>query len=203
MTNSTATLRFAITWDYRCPYGRIAHDHIVTGLRAGANWKVTFLPFCLGQSHVEEGQSDIWDRPSEDSGIYALQFAISVRDNQPEKFLDLHAALYNYRHDTHGDLTNTDKISEVASEHGVDVEAVRRDLATGRPLGIVKAEHSGYVNTHAVWGVPTFVMGDSAVFVRLLDRPRSDQDAITTVERVIANIGWDSLNEFKHTSVPR
>ena len=92
---------------------------------------------------------------------------------------------------------------EVAVEVAVDVDEVRADIATGRPLAIVKAEHSGYANTHAVWGVPTFVMGNAAVFVRLLDRPKSDQDAITTIERVIENIGWDNLNEFKHTSVPR
>jgi len=36
-----------------------------------------------------------------------------------------------------------------------------------------------------------------------LDRPKSTQDATQTVERILANIGWDNLNEFKHTSVPR
>ena len=203
MTNNTDIRRFGLTWDYRCPYGRIAHDHVVKGLRAGANWDVTFLPFCLGQAHVEDGQSDIWDRPHDDSGIYALQFGISVRDQQAAKFLELHAALYDFRHDSHGDLKNEEMIAAIASSHGVDVAAVNADIASGRPLAIVKAEHSAYVSTHAVWGVPTFVVGNSAVFVRLLDRPKSDQEAINTIERVLDNIAWDNLNEFKHTSVPR
>ena len=56
--------------------------------------------------------------------------------------------------------------------------------------------------SHAVWGVPTFIVGPAAVFVRLLDRPKSAEDATNTVERILANIGWDNLNEFKHTSVP-
>jgi len=53
------TRRFALTWDYRCPYGRIAHDHVVTGLRGGADWDVAFLPFSLGQSHVEPGMPNV------------------------------------------------------------------------------------------------------------------------------------------------
>jgi hypothetical protein len=27
--------------------------------------------------------------------------------------------------------------------------------------------------------------------------------ATTTVDRILENIAWDALNEFKHTSVPR
>lgn len=203
MTKNTQSKAFALTWDYRCPYARIAHDHVVTGLRAGADWDVTFLPFCLGQSHVEEGQTDIWDRPGDDTGIFALQFAMSVNEQQPEKFLDLHAALYEYRHGSHGDLRNQENIADIAASVGVEVARVEADIASGRPLAVVKALHTGYASSHQVWGVPTFVVGNSAVFVRLLDRPKNDQDAIETVERILVNIGWDNLNEFKHTSVPR
>jgi hypothetical protein len=27
--------------------------------------------------------------------------------------------------------------------------------------------------------------------------------ATSTIDRILENIGWDNLNEFKHTSVPR
>ncbi len=46
---------FAVTWDYRCPFARNAHEHVVAGLEAGADWEVDFLPFSLNQMHVEEG----------------------------------------------------------------------------------------------------------------------------------------------------
>jgi hypothetical protein len=45
-------LAFAVTWDYRCPFARNAHEHVLDGLAAGAEWDVTFLPFSLGQVHV-------------------------------------------------------------------------------------------------------------------------------------------------------
>ena len=43
---------FAVTWDYRCPFARIGHEHVLDALEAGAPWDVTFVPFFLNQSHV-------------------------------------------------------------------------------------------------------------------------------------------------------
>jgi hypothetical protein len=203
VTKASDAPKFAITWDYRCPYARIAHDHVVTALRGGASWDVTFLPYCLGQSHVDPGEIDIWDRPQDDTGLFALQFAVAVRDHQSDHFLDLHSALYNYRHEQNGNLSDIDSVGRIAQSVGINVETVMADIASGRTLETVKDEHTRYAESHAVWGVPTFIVGPAAVFVRLLDRPKSAEDATNTVERILANIGWDNLNEFKHTSVPR
>lgn len=198
------TKSFAVTWDYRCPYGRIAHDHIVHGLRAGADWNVQFVPFCLGQSHVEEGQPDVWDDPEKDSGLLALQVGVAVRDNQPHAFVELHHALYEFRHAANGDLRSRDALSGVLRGCGIDPESVMAEVDSGRPLAAIREEHTRYARSHQVWGVPVFIVGESAVFVRLLDRPEGDEALATyTVERILDLIAWDVLNEFKHTSVPR
>ncbi len=198
------TRSFALTFDYRCPYARIAHDHVVEGLRGGADWKVTFLPFSLGQSHVEPGEPSVWENPSQDSGIVAQQLAIAIRDGQPDKFVEAHHALFEHRHSAAGSLRDRDILSEVVAEVGVDAEAAWADVDSGRPLTVIEAEHMGYAASHDVWGVPTFVMGDAAVFVRLLDSAAGDQQlAISTVDRILDNMSWENLNEFKHTSVPR
>lgn len=196
--------RFAITYDYRCPYGRIVHDHLYWGLRGGADWAVHFVPFCLGQTHVEPGEPDIWDRPEQDSGLLALQLSVAIRDTQSEKFLEAHHALYEHRHADAGNLRDLDLLLDVVSGVGVDGEAARREVESGRPLATIRDEHTSYARTHEVWGVPVFIHDDKAVFVRLLDRPSGDEAlARRTIERVLENLAWDSLNEFKHTSVPR
>ena len=195
---------FALTYDYRCPYGRIVHDHVVAGLRAGAEWNVTFTPFCLGQTHVDEGQPDVWDNPGADSGLLALQASVAVRDTQSTHFLDAHHALYEYRHNGAGNLRDRNLLGNLLFNHGVDVAAMWNEVDSGRPLATIKAEHTGYARTHQVWGVPVFIVGAKAVFVRLLDRPGDDSAlAVSTIERIIDNIDWDIMNEFKHTSVPR
>ena len=196
--------RFALTYDYRCPYARIAHDHVVTGLRAGAEWDVAFLPFSLGQVHVEEGQPSVWERPDEDSGLLALQASIAVRDTQPERFVDVHHALFEHRHAAAGNLRSRDALTPVLEAAGADAAAVWAEVGSGRPLATIEKEHTAAAEGQRVWGVPTFVVGDAAVFVRLLDRADGDAGlAIATVERILDQIEWPILNEFKHTSVPR
>ncbi len=58
---------------------------------------------------------------------------------------------------------------------------------------------------HAVFGVPTFIVGDRAAFVRLMDRPEGDgARARSTVEHVLSLcVEHPELNEFKHTTVSR
>jgi DSBA-like thioredoxin domain len=198
------TSTFGLTYDYRCPYARIAHEHVLAGLRAGAGWDVQFLPFSLAQAHVEEGEPPVWARPDVDSGLLALQASLAVRDTQPDHFLDVHHALFEHRHVNAGKLRDRDELTPVLAAAGVDVDAAWAEVDSGRPLVTVEKEHTGFVESHNVWGVPTFIVDDAAVFVRLLEPPNGDEQlAVTTVERVLDQISWANLNEFKHTSIPR
>jgi DSBA-like thioredoxin domain len=196
---------FAVTWDYRCPFARNAHEHIIEGLRAGADWNVRFVPFSLGQVHVAEGDPDVWDRPESDSGLLALQAGVVVRDRFPERFLDVHVALFALRHDQGRHLEDEAEVRKVLADQGVDAEAVFAEIASGAALASVRAEHTGAAEDSEVWGVPTFVEGDKAVFVRLMERPRGDSElARRTIDRVVdLLVGFPELNEFKHTSLKR
>ncbi|HVU73887.1 MAG TPA: DsbA family protein [Mycobacteriales bacterium] len=201
------TRSFAVTWDYRCPFARNAHEHVLTGLEAGADWDVTFLPFSLGQAHVQEGEPSVWEKPEQDTGIIALQAGVTVRDEHPDAFRAVHRALFAVRHDDAQKLTDRDVISAVLRRHDIDPASVFAAIDDGRALAKIRAEHERYVESHGVWGVPTFVAGEQAVFVRLMDRAPAGSDAetsIRTVERVLDTItGWPELNELKHTRVPR
>jgi len=198
------TRTFDITWDYRCPFARNAHEHVVEALEAGADWDVTFVPFSLGQVHVAEGQPDVWDDPDSDSGLLALQAGVVVRDKFPDKFLAVHRALFALRHDEGLQLKEPAELRRVLEGAGVDAGAVFDEIATGRPLQQVKEEHTVAAEQHKVWGVPTFIHDDQSVFVRLMNRPAGDGAlATTTVERVLDLLPWAELNEFKHSSIPR
>jgi hypothetical protein len=197
--------RFSVTWDYRCPFARNAHEHVLDGLRGGAPWDVTFVPFSLGQVHVAEGEPDIWGRWQDDSGLLALQAGVVVRDKFPDRFHDVHEALFALRHDQGGHLRDEAAIRGVLREQDVDDDAVLSEIASGNTIASVEAEHTRAATDHRVWGVPTFIQDDRAVFVRLMDRPGGDQErARASVERVLDLLGeWPELNEFKHTSIPR
>jgi hypothetical protein len=195
---------FAVTWDYRCPFARNAHEHLLTALEGGADWDVRFLAFSLDQAHIEEGEPAAWDQPDRYPGQVANLAGIVVRDRLPEQFLGVHRALFAARHDQALDLRDRDVLAKVLDQAGVDPGEVLAEVDAGWPLEVLKGEHTDVVDRLSVFGVPTFILGGRAVFVRLLDRPGDDVDrATTTITRVLDLIGgWPELNEFKYASVP-
>jgi hypothetical protein len=198
------TLSFSINWDYRCPFARIVHAHVVEGLLDGADWNVTFVPFSLGQVHVDEGELPIWERPDDDTGLLALQAAVVVRDTAPELFPIVHKALFEARHAEGAQIRDEAVLRGLLTTHGVDADAVFAEVATGKPLDIVRDEHTASVEDLDVWGVPTFMAGGRAAFVRLMEMPVDAADARRSIERVVDMLtGWPELNEFKHTSLDR
>jgi DSBA-like thioredoxin domain len=196
---------FAVTWDYRCPFARNAHEHVLTGLDAGADWDVTFVPFSLGQVHVEEGQLPIWERPDEDSGLLALQVGTVVRDAYPDAFRQVHDALFALRHDEGRDIRDEALLRKVLTDHDVDADAVFAAITSGEALETVRGEHSDVEKSHDVWGVPTFIVGDRAAFIRFMHRPEGDLElGRRTVDRVVDMLEtFPEMNEFKHTTLSR
>jgi hypothetical protein len=194
------TRQFAVSFDYRCPFARNGHESVVAGLRAGRDWDVNFLPFSLDQIHVEEGAPAVWELPPESrgTGVSALCWGIAVRDEFADKFLDWHLAAFSARHDHGAKIAKEEVLAEIATSVGLDAAAVAAEVASGRPLKTLAQAHTDAVKQHAIFGVPTFVVGEKAAFVRLMDRGNAED-----VDKVLDLLEWSDLNEFKHTSVPR
>jgi protein-disulfide isomerase-like protein with CxxC motif len=198
-------VEFAVTWDYRCPFARNFCEHVLAGLSAGAPWSVTFVPFSLEQAHVAEGEPDVWDDPEKTPALLAAQAGIAARDHFPGRFLAAHGALFAARHDQGLDLREPGVVRQALTAAGLDAEAVLAEVDRGATLETFRKEHERVVADHAVFGVPTVIAGDQAVFVRVMHRPLGDAEvAVRTVERVLDLVtGWPDLNELKHTSIPR
>lgn len=197
---------FAVTWDYRCPFARNAHEHLLTATQGGKpDWDVRYSAFSLDQAHVAEDKPPVWEEPERHPGLQANLAGIVVRDHHPDLFPVVHRALFSARHDQALDLRDRDVLAKVLDQAGVDAGAVLAEVDEGWPLDTLKDEHTRAVEDHSVFGVPTFIQGERAVFVRLLDRPGDDASkATTTIDRILDLLGtWPELNEFKYTSIPR
>ena len=196
---------FTVSWDYRCPFARNAHEHLAVALRAGADWDVTFAPFSLSQVHVAEGDPSVWDTPEKAPDLLALNAGVVVRDRFSDKFLDAHEALFAARHDKSGDIREESVVREALESAGVDADAVFAEIKQSWPDDEVRKTHEWEVDTHHMFGVPTFISGDRAVFVRLMNRPGDDSAlASSTIDRVLDLVdGWPELNEFKYTTISR
>lgn len=200
------TRRFALTFDYLCPFARNASEHVITALRGGTDWDVRFVPYSLAQGHVGEDQQAVWDRPEPHRvpGVLALQVGIAVRDRHPDRFLDVHEQLFAARHDRGEDLKDRGVVAAALERAGLAAEDLLTAVDAGELLRQLQAEHERAVQDHDVWGVPTFITARRAVFVRLLDRPGEDAPLATqritqVVDLVDAAL---ELHEFKQTDLP-
>lgn len=193
---------FRLNFDYRCPYTAVVHDTVLDALEAGAEWDVTFEPFSLGQAHVEDGQLPIWERPDDDSGLDALQVSVVVRDRFPDAFRAVHRGLFAIRF-THAKPLDRPNIDAVLRAAGVEPDDVWAHVDDGSALITVRDEHTAQVKELEVWGVPTFMADDQAVFVRLTERSDGDGALATRrIQRVLDLIDEEPvLNEYKHTSI--
>jgi protein-disulfide isomerase len=198
-----ATRSFSVTYDYLCPFAKNMHLHLVAAERAGAPIDVTYVPWSLHQPHKAEGDPEVWDDPSKYDALSALAASISVRDQQPEVFLDVHDALFLARHVHQVRLADFAEVATVLKEAGADVEKVSTDIATGRPYQVLAAHHADMAKV-ACFGVPTFVLGDAAVFVRYMTAPDGNgAESVRVIEKILDLIeGEPLLNEFKYTKVP-
>jgi predicted DsbA family dithiol-disulfide isomerase len=190
----------AVTFDYRCPFARIGHDTVVHAIQEGALPDVTwrFVPFSLDQVHADEGSAPVWEREPDawGTGVLSLLYGIAVRDVFPEQFLDAHVAIFDARHEQGLQLEDETVLRTAVESAGLDADAVAEEVWGGQPLKTLATEHTEAVDRWGVFGVPTYIEGEEAVFVRTMERRN-----LADLERVVDMLGWTNLNEFKRTRI--
>jgi hypothetical protein len=193
---------FLLSYDYRCPFAKIIHLHVIAALRAGAEFDVTFVPWTMSQGYREEGAPDVWDDPERDSQLLSLAVSTSVQTLMPERFLGVHEALFVARHDRAIRLVSEAEIATALEGLDLDLTAVFEDVASRRPHKVI-GEWFREFERYEAFGVPTFVVDGDATFVRYMDPPTQDpQASIALIESLVTLMSDQrALNEFKHTKV--
>lgn len=194
---------FDLSFDYRCPFAKNIHLHAITALRAGADLDVTFVPWPLSQGYRADDAPDVWNDVTKDAELLSLCCATSIRDFQPELFLDAHEALFRARHERAIRLVTFEEIVDVLAPLGVDLDLVGNDVQSRRPHQVIGEAYQEFARYEA-FGVPTFVVDGDATFVRYMTPPTDDATAsVTLIESLVTLMGRSDLNEFKHTRLPR
>lgn len=198
-------MHFAINWDYRCPFARNMHEHLITAMEDGADYQVDFVPFSLSQVHVEEGEPDVWSDPARYNELLAVMTGMTVQRFFPEHFPQIHLSLFAARHDRALDIADWSVLASILESHGVEPEKVLSLIESEGMLEDFKRQHLASVEQHHVFGVPTFIINGQAAFVRVMHRPNGDAKvARSTIDRVLDTMtNYPEFNEFKYTSIPR
>jgi hypothetical protein len=196
--------RFAINFDYLCPFARIANEIVIRSLEGGADHDVTFRGFSLSQVHIEDGEPEVWRTEPRPSGVTALEWSLAIRDEFPDAFPAAHLALFSARHDQGKDINDLEVIREAVASAGIEPDEVAKVVAGGQPAKTLANDHTWSVEEHRAFGVPTFFVDDRAVFIRLMQRKTDPAKARATLDRLLETLtGWPELNELKATRIPR
>ena len=89
-------------------------------------------------------------------------------------------------------------LRDAVASAGLDPDAVAEEAKSGRPLKTPRRRAHRARRAVGVFGVPTYIEGDEAVFVRFMDRGKVDD-----LERMLELLQWSALNEFKRPRIPR
>ncbi|MFI5046468.1 MAG: DsbA family protein [Acidimicrobiia bacterium] len=190
----------AVTFDYRCPFAYNGNLAVINSIRGGSDVEFRFVSFSLDQIHVPEGEAPVWERePSEwGTGVLALLYGLAVRDTFADQFFDAHLAIFGARHEQGLKLQEEDVLRDAVASAGLDPDAVAEEAHSGRPLKTLAAEHTDCVERYGVFGVPTYLEGEQAAFVRFMQR-----GDVADLERMLDILQWGALNEFKRPRIPR
>ncbi|KJF18320.1 DsbA family protein [Acidithrix ferrooxidans] len=201
----TKITKFSVNFDYRCPFARNMNEHVVTALKEGADFDVSFIPFNLSQVHVEEGEPSIWEDPDKTDDLLANEVGYIVSKLYPTEFPSVHLALFALRHEQAKSLKNFGEIANLLEEHGVNPARIQSELDNHTYSREVQKLHETQAKELEIFGVPTIFSDDQAAFVRIMTRPLSSSESSTTIiERVLDQIfNHPELNEVKHTTVAR
>ena len=165
------TRSFGLTYDYRCPYARIAHDHVIAGLRAGADWDVTFLPFSLARPTSTRVSRRCGSGPRSDTGP-ARPAGIDRRPRHPTRALPRRPPrpVRAPPRRRHLRAPTTDPVLAA----GVDVDAVWAEVDSGRRWPPSRRSTPPSSSRTTSGACRRSSSATPAVFVRLLDLPDGD-----------------------------
>lgn len=194
---------FRVSFDYRCPFAKNIHLHLIAALRAGADFDVTFEPWTLSQGHRADGAPDVWDDDTKAADLLALAYGVAVRETHDrDTFLHAHEALFRARHERGIRLATREEVEGVLAESDVDLTQVRAFVQAGSAHEIIATTYREFARFEA-FGVPTFVVGDDATFVRYMSAPSAESDSAAIITSLVTLMAsTPELNEFKHTRLP-
>ena len=103
------------------------------------------------------------------------------------------------------DLRDPQVVTSALDGAGLDGAKIVAEATAAWVVEKAQAQHDEAVTRWDVFGVPTFIIDERAVFVRLMNRPHGEvKVAEPTIGRVLELLeGFGDLNEYKFTKIPR
>jgi predicted DsbA family dithiol-disulfide isomerase len=143
--------------------------------QSGEELDINWRGFILEQINTKQEPGwKVWDQPDdyEFRSLWALRAGEAAKMQGKEAFQKFHMALLRARHEARVNIGDRDAIMEVAGTVGLDLEKLRVDMEDPAVKDKVVADHLEAVESHGVFGTPTFVFPNgAAAFVKMIKPP--------------------------------
>ena len=152
---------------------------------AGFEIDVRWRAFVLDQGNRTECEIPIWELPVEERGRSLMALIAGKAAMRQGKFDQFHMAVLRARHSSERiRLDRLEPLIELAEKIELDIAQFNRDMMEPGLLAEIVSDHNEAVNTHGVFGTPTFVFenGQSA-FVKTFVPP--DDEAADALEHFV------------------
>ncbi len=172
----------------------------------GDRLDITWKHFSLEEANAQGRNLRVWETPdiSEAQALVAQVAAEAAKRQGAELFDRFHLALMESRHGGEGRIRLNDPapILALAAEVGLDADRLREDMADPAMAEAVGRDHTEAVDTHGVFGTPTFVFEDgAAIYLKALVPP--EEDSIAFFEHFVAlAAGRRYMGEMKRPQPP-
>jgi|GEM_PF-6076271 predicted DsbA family dithiol-disulfide isomerase len=193
-------MNLTITYDYRCPFTWNFHSHLFSYLKSQPI-EVDFQPFFLDATHIEESADKFWQSATAFENSRALRLSLVVKEKANEKFNYFHRGVFELRFKNFKDVNNVDVLKELCSTLNIDQELVKIG-EDGQYLDKLREIHENLVSKYEIFGVPSVILENKSVFVRLMNESNEDLRSEKLLSFIINALkDFPELNEFKHTKL--
>ena len=173
----------------------------------GDSLQINWRSFSLDEVHNQQESSVmLWDESniSESRSLLSLISGQVARLQGIDLFEEYHMALLRARHDggMRIPLNKHEPLLKIARDVGLDVKRFQNDLYDPVSLCRVIQDHTDAVETHGVFGTPTFLFeGGDSVYLKTFIPPIND--SVEFFERFVELMsGRSYLGELKRPQPP-
>ena len=155
-------------------------------------------------SQSEDPHYLIWNDPeARTRGLGAFRAIEAARRQGADAFDRMHFALLEGRHERRVDFREPPELEVVAQHAGLDINRYRKDIEDPSILAQVEADHFYGVQTHGIFGTPTFVFPNGEAFFMRIKAPATAVEAATTWDNLLAAfVDRGNISEVKRPQKP-
>ena len=171
----------------------------------GEDLQIEWEPFLLAQVNSKEGPEwKAWEHTDDapNTSLLDMRAGEAARRQGAKAFEAFQITLLKARHEDRKELWDPETVMEAAESSGLDMARFREDLADKAILDDLAESHTGAVEEHGVFGVPTMRFGDGPfAFVKTFRPP--DEDAVEMFDSLMKLGGkWNYIGELKRPQPP-